>query len=380
MTNFLFKVPPRLFAQDLQKFAGNDTTISRKFPSSLSEISQSTNNRTVDYLVHTLGFSKDSALAAAKRIHLKTTANPDSVIALFKAYGFTLSDTASIFCRNPNLLLADPDTTLKPKFEFLSRNGFTGHVLVDVISRDPSILRRSLKKQIVPCIDILRNFFGSTDGVVSLFSARRGTWVLRNFSESVAPNIELLRANGVPDSNIAKIFWVRPRTLARDAEEFSDIVEKTKEAGFNPSSPMFTYGLCTFLGMKKDKWLSKQHIFTSFGWSEEQFQSLFLKQPTIMNSSEEQIKRALDFLMNKLDWTHEEISKYPNVLYLSFEKRVVPRSSILQHLISKGFIKKTNFGRAFMLSEDKFLVKFVMQYLSEDPHLLEMYQKEMAVL
>ncbi|KAG6585269.1 hypothetical protein SDJN03_18002, partial [Cucurbita argyrosperma subsp. sororia] len=65
MTNFLFKVPPRLFAQDLQKFAGNDTTISRKFLSSLSEISQSTNNRTVDYLVHTLGFSKDSALAAA---------------------------------------------------------------------------------------------------------------------------------------------------------------------------------------------------------------------------------------------------------------------------------------------------------------------------
>ncbi|KAG6585272.1 hypothetical protein SDJN03_18005, partial [Cucurbita argyrosperma subsp. sororia] len=357
MINFLFKVPLRLFAQDLQKFAGNDTTISRKFLSSLSEISQSTNNRTVDYLVHTLGFSKNSALAAAKRIHLKTTANPDSVIALFKAYGFTLSDTASIFCRNPNLLLADPDTTLKPKFEFLSRNGFTGHVLVDLVSRDPSILRR-----------------------ISLFSARRGTWVLRNFSESVAPNIELLRANGVPDSNIAKMIWLRPRTLARDAEEFSDIVEKTKEAGFNPSSPMFIDGLCTFLGMKKDKWLSKQHIFTSFGWSEEQFQSLFRKQPKIMNSSEEQIKRALDFFMNKLDWTHEEISKYPNVLHLSFEKRVVPRSSILQHLKSKGFIKKISFGKAFFITENKFLVKFVMQYLSEDPHLLEMYQKEMAVL
>ncbi|XP_023537738.1 uncharacterized protein LOC111798674 isoform X1 [Cucurbita pepo subsp. pepo] len=380
MTNFLFKVPLRIFAQDLQKFAGNDTTIARKFLSSLSEISESTNNRTIDYLVHTLGFSKDSALAAAKRIHLKTTANPDSVIALFKAYGFTLSDTASIFCRNPNLLLADPDTTLKPKFEFLSRNGFTGHVLVDVISSDPEILRRSLKKQIVPCIDFLRNFFGSTDVLVSLFSARRGTWVLRKFSESVAPNIELLRAIGVPDSKIAKIFWVRPWTLARDAEEFSDIVEKTKEAGFSPSSPMFIYGLCTFSGMKKDKWLSKLHIFTSFGWSEEQFQSLFLKQPTFMNSSEEKIKRALDFFMNKLDWTHEEISRYPIVLYLSFEKRVVPRSSILQHLVSKGFIKKTSFGRAFMISEDKFLVKFVMQYLSEDPHLLEMYQKKMAVL
>lgn len=380
MTNFLFKAPLRLSALDLRKFTQNDPTIGLKSLSSLSQISQSTNNRTVDYLVHTLGLSKDSALAAAKRIHLKPTANPDSVLALFKAYGFTPSDTASIFYRNPTLLLADPDTILKPKFEFLSRNGLSGHVLVDVISRDPSILRRSLDKQIVPCIEFLRNFFGSTDGIVSLFSARRGTWVLQKFSESMVPNIEVLRANGVPDSNIAKMIWVRPRTLARDAEEFSDIVEKTKETGFNPSSLMFIHGLCTLSGMKEDKWLSKLHIFKSFGWSEEQFQSLFLKQPKFMTSSEEQIKRALDFFMNKLDWAPDEISKYPLVLFLSFEKRVIPRSSILQHLISKGFIKKTSVGKAFMIREDKFLGKFVMQYLSKDPHLLEMYRKKMAIL
>lgn len=380
MSNFLFKAPLRLLARDLRKFTDNSISIGLNSFSSLSQISQSTNNRTVDYLVRTLGLSKDSAVAAAKRIHLKRTANPDSVIALFEAYGFATSNTASIFCRNPSLLLADPDTTLKPKLEFLSQNGVSGQVLVDVISRDPSILRRSLDKQIIPCIDFLRNFFGSTDGIVSLFSARRGTWVLHKFSESVAPNIERLRAYGVPDSNIAKMIWVRPRTLSRDAEGFIDIVEKTKEAGFNPSSLMFIYGLCTFSGMKKDKWLSKLQVFKSFGWSEEQFQSLFLKQPKFMNSSEEQIKRALDFFMNKLDWTPEEISKYPIVLFLSFEKRVIPRSSILQHLISKGFIKKTSVGKAFMIREDKFLVKFVMQYLSKDPHLLEMYQKKMAIL
>ncbi|KGN62260.1 uncharacterized protein LOC101214641 [Cucumis sativus] len=382
MTNFLLKPSLlRLFAQDLRDFTHNNTTIGLKFLSSLSQTPQSTNDPTVDYLIHTIGLSKASALAAAKQIRLKPTAHPDSVLALFNAYGFTPSHIASIFSRRPSLLLANPDTTLKPKFEFLSRNGISGNFLADVIDRDPLILCRSLDKQIVPCIDFLINFFGSTDCIVSLFSTAHRTRVLHTFSEFVAPNIEVLRANGVLDSNIAKLLWMRPIALSRDVEWFTDIVEKTRERGFNPSSLMFIHGLCTLSSMSKDKWLSKLHLFRSFGWSDEQFQSMFLKKPFVMNSSEEHLKRALDFFVIKWDWTWEDISKYSLLLNFSLEKRLIPRSSILQHLISKGFIKRKSVGSALNSPEHKFLEKFVMKYLSEDPNLLEMYQekKKMAL-
>ncbi|KAA0064842.1 transcription termination factor MTERF5 [Cucumis melo var. makuwa] len=372
----------RPFAQDLRNFTHNNTTIGLKFLSSLSQTPQSTNDRTQDYLVHTIGLPKDSALAAAKKIRLKPTADPDSVLALFNAYGFTPSHIASIFSKQSCLLLADPDTTLKPKIEFLSKNGISGNLLADVICRDPHILHRSLDKQIVPCIDFLINFFGSTDGVVLLFSAGGGTRVLETFSESMAPNVEVLRANGVPDSNIAKMLSLRPIALSKDVEHFIDIVEKTKEMGLNPSSLMFIHGMCMIASMSKDKWLSKVHLFKSFGWSDEQFQSMFLKQPFFMKRSEEHLKRMLDFFMNKWDWTLEDVSKYPVLLNLSLEKRVIPRSSIVQRLISKGFIKRKSFGKALQRPEQWFLEKFVMKYLSEDPHLLEMYQetkKKMAI-
>ncbi|KGN63092.1 uncharacterized protein LOC101219073 [Cucumis sativus] len=380
MANFLRKPSLlRLYAQDLRNFAHNKTTIGLNFLSSLSQSPQSTNHRTLDYLIHTIGLSKDSALAAAKKIHLKPSSDPDSVLALFNAYGFTPSQTANIFCRQPRLLLADPDKTLKPKFEFLSKNGISGNFLVDLICREPHILRRSLDKKIVPCFDFLINFFGSTDCIVSLFCTTHRTRVLHTFSEFMAPNIEVLRANGVPDSSIAKLFWKRPVALSRDVKWFTDIVEKTKERGFNPSSLMFINGLCIVSSMSKDRWLSKLHIFRSYGWSDEQFQSMFLKQPCFMNRSEEGLKRALDFFMNKWDWTREEIYRYPIVLILSFEKRVMPRSSILQHLISKGLIKRKSLGMALKISEHEFLEKFVMQYLSEDPHLLEMYQEKKKI-
>ncbi|KAL0557540.1 hypothetical protein IC582_006084 [Cucumis melo] len=325
----------RPFAQDLRNFTHNNTTIGLKFLSSLSQTPQSTNDRTQDYLVHTIGLPKDSALAAAKKIRLKPTADPDSVLALFNAYGFTPSHIASIFSKQSCLLLADPDTTLKPKIEFLSKNGISG-----------------------------------------------GTRVLETFSESMAPNVEVLRANGVPDSNIAKMLSLRPIALSKDVEHFIDIVEKTKEMGLNPSSLMFIHGMCMIASMSKDKWLSKVHLFKSFGWSDEQFQSMFLKQPFFMKRSEEHLKRMLDFFMNKWDWTLEDVSKYPVLLNLSLEKRVIPRSSIVQRLISKGFIKRKSFGKALQGPEQWFLGKFVMKYLSEDPHLLEMYQetkKKMAI-
>ncbi|CAB4268617.1 unnamed protein product [Prunus armeniaca] len=323
-----------------------------------------------DYLTNTLAFTPESALQVSKKIHGRPPNNPYPVHSLFEHYGFTPTHIAKIITICPSFLWANPEKTLKPKLDFLAQNGIYGQDLVSTITNNPRILERSLNKQIAPCIGFLKSFLGSASALLSHFSVKRGTAVVLRFSDSMGANAETLRQHGVPHSNIIKMIACQPRIFSRDVEVFSKIVREVEELGFNPLSMMFIHGVCTLFFDEEGQ---------SFGWSEAEFQALFLKQPPVMRSSEERLKRALDFFMNKMGWGTSDILKYPVLLCLSFEKRVLPRWSILQVLIAKGVItksKKTT-AKAFMQTEDKFVSEFVNGYEEHAPELLEMYQKKL---
>ncbi|XP_015876273.2 uncharacterized protein LOC107412946 [Ziziphus jujuba] len=387
MFRFLSKTPirlPQIAIFIIPTSNANSNAIGQQlFLKSLSTLSppSSSSDSTVDYFINSLGLSPDSALTAAKLIRRQPTAKSDSVLELFRHYGFSSAQIADIFSRFPSLLLSDPQKNLKPKLEFLSKNGISGQALLSIVSTDPTILLRSLNKQIEPCIGFLKTFFKNNKAeIVSLLSVKRGTWVIHKFSETMAPNIETLRSHGVSDACIKKMIIVRPAALSRFADDFSEFVRVVKEMGFDPSSVMFIHGVCTFSGMKKDKWVSKLEVFKRFGWSEEEVRSLVVKQPKVMNSSSERLNKSLDFFMNKLGWSVDDISKYPTVLLLSFERRVFPRSIILKFLILKGHIDKKKMGSGFILPEDKFLKNFVMEYEEKLPQLLDMYQSKKQVI
>ena len=349
-----------------------NSTLLRIF--SFRPLSSATATSTVDYLTNTLGFARESAVAVAEELNIKTTTRPDLVVQLFKSYGFTPTHIATIVSKHPSLLLADPVKTLAPKLQFFSNNGVSGSALVHIVSADPVILRRSLQNQIIPCISFLKKVLPTDHKIASLLTAKRGTWVVHKFSEKMVPNIETLRSHGVPESNILRMLILRPRTLSFNTGAFKGILKRVKEMGFDENGLMFIHGVCTLCGMKKAKWESKVSVFRSFGWGEEEVIALFVKQPKFMNSSEARIRKSLDFFMNELHWMPEDISKYPIVLFLSFEKRVVPRSRVLQLLIEKGLVTRRSMGRALIIPEDQFLKVFMSSYEKKIPELWEIYQ------
>ena len=343
--------------------------------SSAAVTATATSTSTVDYLTNTLGFARESAIAVAEKLNIKTTTRPDSVVQLFKSYGFTPTHIATIVSKLPSLLLANPVKTLAPKLQFLSNNGVSGSSLVNIVSTNPVILRRSLQNQIIPCISFLKKVLPTDHKIASLLTAKRGTWVVYKFSEQMVPNIETLRSHGVPESNILRMLILRPRTLSFNADEFKAILKRVKEMGFDEKGMMFIHGMCALCGMKKAKWESKVSVFRSFGWGEEEFIALFVKQPQFMSNSETRIRKCLDFLINELNWMPEDIFKYPMVLLLSLEKRVVPRSRVLQLLIGKGLVTRRSIGRALIISEDRFMKVFMSSYEKKIPELLEVYQR-----
>ncbi|XP_030487717.1 uncharacterized protein LOC115704656 [Cannabis sativa] len=330
---------------------------------------------TADYLITSLGISHELAFAAAQTIgsHREPKSKSDDVIALFRRYGFSSDQIAEIFSKCSQLFWSNAVKTLEPKLQFLSESGMSRENLVLIVCTDPFLLKRSLEKHISPCIQFLKSFYGGIDDVISLFLARRGTWVLRQFSGAMASNIDTLRSHGVPDDNIVKMLEIRPRTLAQNVDDFDELAREAKRLGFDISSSMFIHGMAILSGMKKDKWVSKMDVFKSFGWSEDQFRCLFVRQPQVMGASKERLKMALEFFMTKFQWGPSEFCKYPNVLLFSFEKRILPRTSVLQILLSKRLVDKKSIGRAFFYSNDVFLKKFVEHHQPALPQLLELF-------
>lgn len=328
----------------------------------------------VDALIRAHGFSPESARAVAQAVAPKLAPNLDSCVALFKDRGFTPLNIATILTRFPETLFLKASNLLEPKLELFEENGVSGRALIHVLVNDPYVLGRSLKLQLVPCFNCLVKFFGTREDVASHLLVKRGTWVLRAFSDSMEANIDILRRHGVPDSSIAKMMTVRPRTLSRDTGQFSDIVDEIKGTGFDPSSLLFIHAIITMAGMKRPKWAAKMAVLKKFGWSDDQVKAVFLKQPKVMGLSVEKMEKVLNFFMNGLGWKVDDLVSYPTIFMSSFENCILPRLTILLTLVSDGLLKRKSVPAGLVLSESEFLRRIVRKNSVQAPHILLMYQ------
>ncbi|RVX22211.1 hypothetical protein CK203_001519 [Vitis vinifera] len=71
------------------------------------------------------------------------------------------------------------------------------------------------------------------------------------------------------------------------------------------------------------------------------------------------------------------IARRPVLISHSLEKRIIPRYSVVQVLLSKGLIDKDfSLPTVFQSTEKMFLHKFVNVYKEEAPQLMKLYQEK----
>ncbi|XP_077247610.1 transcription termination factor MTERF15, mitochondrial-like [Tasmannia lanceolata] len=349
---------------------------------SISHISNTTNQQsfTVSYLINSCGLSEAAALSAATKVQFNTTEKPDSALAFFQNHGFTKSHITHLITKYPLFLLANPDKTLKPKFEFFYSFGFTGMDLAKLFTSDPALLHRSLNNQIIPSFNFIKSILHTNDNII--FAVRRAPHILQcNLEKVMAPNVAVLQNYGVPNSMISKLISSHSRTLNLNNSRFSEIVAMVKKTGFNPVKAHFIVAVRVMSGMSKLNWEGKVGVLRSLGWSEDEIFSSFKMYPVYMVISEQKIRRGMDFFVNKMNCKPSVISRNPNILSYSLEKRVVPRCSVLQVLMSKGLIKKDLcLSPVLTASEKKFLEKFVIKNQERVPEILSVYKGKMELL
>ncbi|KAK1280628.1 hypothetical protein QJS04_geneDACA015038 [Acorus gramineus] len=354
-------------------------------PKSISHITKQSkssdpSSTTVPYLINSCGLSPTSALKASKGFRIKSTENADSVLAFLKNHGFTNTQLTQMITRFPKLLACDPDDTMKPKMEFfLHEAGVAPSELTELILLDPKIMEIGLENHIKPSFEFLNGLFGTNENVLLTFK-RNPSLFRHDLHKCLDPKIASLRDCGMPMSLISKFIknYSWSIVFAR-SDRFSEVVASVKEMGISSLSHLFISAVHTRLSMSTSTWEGKIELYKSLGWSEDKLLSTFKKHPYCMVISEKKLRKVMEFFVKELGWEPSDLNTCPAVLSFSFEKRILPRCSVIQVLSSKGVLRKDLKQKwALMIDEKTFLEKYVNKYRDVAPELMQVYQDRMG--
>ncbi|XP_022741192.1 transcription termination factor MTERF2, chloroplastic-like [Durio zibethinus] len=342
----------------------------------VSRIASNEQSFTASYLINSYGFSPESALSVSKRVHFETPQKPDSVISFFKNHGFSQTQIRNLIQRRPKLLLSNPDKTLLPKFQFFYSKGISSSDLARILSSNPLVLANDLDKRIIPNFNFIKDLTHCADDKVFLAYKHWSGILTRNLQSVFACNLAILREIGVPESILLAELIVHPSIFAHNHDKFRRTTEEVKKLGFTPSKQLFLVALQALMQNSKSTWERKSNAFKKWGWSDEDIFSAFEKYPRCMIFSEHKVASTMNFYVNTMGCKSSYIANCPVLLSYSLERRIIPRYSVLQALLSKGLIEKFSV-HSIGCTEKKFLQRFVTPY--EDPYLLKLYKEKLGL-
>ncbi|XVE82090.1 hypothetical protein DITRI_Ditri15bG0118900 [Diplodiscus trichospermus] len=352
----------------------------RKFPFSLMSsepISTNANQHSdvVLFLINSCGLSSKSALLASNKVHFETPEKPSLVHGFLKNHGFSQTQISKIIEKFPRVLLCNPEKTLFPKFEFFRSLGFSSSDLAVIIYTSPELLKLGLKSKIVPNFKALEELLKSKDKAMA--AIKRVPIIIYN---NIEGTVATLRGHGVPDANIAMFIQRWPRLYRSSPEEFNKTIEVVKKIGIHPMRAHFIIAIVALTANGKTLWEKKVNLYRSWGWSEEQVIAAFAKCPWCMVASEGKISALMDFFVNKMGWEASIVAERPFLFSHSLEKRLLPRASVIQFLLSKGLLEqKVSMVAGMFRCQDKVFKQKCLTSLKDEPELLKLYVDKLDV-
>ncbi|KZV54349.1 Mitochondrial transcription termination factor family protein [Dorcoceras hygrometricum] len=331
----------------------------------------------ISYLVNSCGLTLEKAVSASSRLHFVSPDKPNDVLLFLEKHGFSKPQITELVSRRPKLLLSNPEKSLLPKIEFfLHSAGFSETDMVKTFVKYPRYLTRSVEKLFAPVYEYLEDVVGSRKAGILL---SRGSWIFdRGLHKKLIDNVAFLRELEVPERSIQYALYHYPHVVTRDLESFKKLVSEVQGMGFNPLKMSFVVAMHSRTGKSsRGIWERCYETYSSWGWSKDDIHLAFRKYPNCMLLSEKKISRFLDLVVNKMGRDSRSIAQIPNVIAYSMEKRIIPRYSVLRHLFLNGFVEKDwSLASVIYPAEQKFLEKYVKQYLKEQPQLLSIYKGE----
>ncbi|PON67934.1 Mitochodrial transcription termination factor [Parasponia andersonii] len=361
----------------LQLMAFNRTRSSLCLFCSLSSPATATtsNLALVDCLTNIYKLTKIQALSISNRFSsVKSPDKPQLVHKLFLEYGFSETHIRSMILMSPQILFSNVDKTLRPKLEVLEQLGIEGYDLGKFISKNATVLTRSLEKKLIPCIEILKEILGGDESGRDFMQVLKCRWILWSDPQRLLANCTFLESCGIVGPHLALILKREPRIFLMKESELRELVSRVLDMGFLQGSKMFTHGFYIVSSLSEETTKEKLNLVRSFGFSEGECLEMFRRAPVLFRTSKEKLKFGIDFFLNTVEFKKSVLINSPWLLMSSMEKRVIPRYKVLQVLkLRRVFKKEPSFYNVLQCTEAEFLQNFVFRWSDDVDELLVAY-------
>jgi mTERF domain-containing protein, mitochondrial len=326
---------------------------------------------TLHFLRHSCGLEEPEAAAVAARLRLRSTKNAHAVLALLRDLGLAPVTIARLVAAFPSVLTS---TTIGAKLDFYRHElGLSDAEICRMLLGSPSrIVSCGLDTRLRSNHRILKDLLGS-DANVRAAIKQSMDLIVENLQLVLLPKLKVLRDLGATEDVLSKLVIRHPKALVHRVSRFDDGLAAMKDLGVSPSSGIFPYAFGVFTKMYQSKWDRRMQNFLSLGWTEEQVRKAFVRHPYCMSVSEDKVRQLMTFFVEKLGWTPEYVSACPTALSFSYEKRVLPRCTVLSLLALRCVIKPGIKMSRLMMSEKKFVQRYITTYQEVIPQVLESY-------
>ncbi|XP_059631451.1 uncharacterized protein LOC132274233 [Cornus florida] len=324
-------------------------------------------NAVADYLIERHKFSPETASKVSfspRSPNLKRPETIDSILSFLEESGFSDTNLERVIKHAPQLLSANLELSIKPKFKFFQELGISSSDIVQIVSSDPRILTR-VDSQLGPSILALKSVLVSNMDVSRVLK-RSGHNLSQDWAKTMIPNIEFLKSCGISSSQITRRVYNSPTFCFLKPTRIRENVKRVDEMGFDRKSKMFLEAIRIISSMTKEKWELKLEVFKSLGFSEDDILSVFRRAPQLFGLSERKIKETTQLFLRTGKCDISYVVNNPELLCYSVENRTKPRLRVLEVLESRNLLlKKPSLGTVCKMTDKKFFEKYVVPHSNE---------------
>jgi len=279
---------------------------------------------------------------------------------LINKCGLTDEEITKAFRHHNDLLRRKSGQNIEDVLELLNGCGLTTPAQIrKVVLCNPHFLFYKSERNLKSKLSLFKTFMNEKDITklvqtdAKIFDASEGT---------IKSGISLLRNLGFEGEALGDLLARRPGLVVMSEENVMEAFKLVEDIGLKKGSKMFAMGLRSILVMGKNNLGRKQQFLGSLGFSEKQISELLRKRTSILELSEEKIKRNLDFLVKTAGLPLTDLVKYPGLFAYSLETRMIPRYRVLESLKSmqvQMLRRRLCFPSIIRLTEKRFLEEYV---------------------
>ncbi|KAF4371534.1 hypothetical protein G4B88_008249 [Cannabis sativa] len=365
---------------NLEHFTPNNPTRSilcHFFSSKISPPTiQNSNLSLVNCLIHTFKLTKAQAFTISVPFSsLKSPHKLQSAHKLLLEHGLSEKHIQSLILSSPKILFSDVDKVLRPKLQALGKLGMDGYDLGKFISKNPTVLARSLEKKLVPSIEILKDILGNDAKGKDFMRILRSRWILWADPQRLLANRAFLESCGVVGPQLVSLLKKEPRVCLMQETELRELVCRVLDMGVSLGSTMFPHALHAAGGLSKQTLEKRFELLRNLGFSKEESLEMFRRAPHLLRTSNKKLEFGVDFFLNTAKFNKLRLIRSPALLMFSMEGRVIPRYKVLEVLKMKKLFKNgPSFHTMLVCSEAQFLEKFVLKFKDDADELMAAFR------